>query len=432
MKVLHVVHGSPHLDPLAGGTERYAAAVAEAQGATVLARDPHRSDGQTVAGPVPGLFGVGLEPPRDFRGTWSSPQADAAVAACVARTAPDVVHVHHLAHLGFGAVSVARQAGAAVVLTLHDYHLPCARGQLVDRHLDRCPGPALTRCGACLGEHLRASPRLQELGRIAGALGLRSRARGALAAVAPGPVALARVQARLDAARGVLDAADRVLSPSRDLGQRLQDLGWLSADGWHWQDLPLVSALDPAPLPGEGPVRFLFVGHLIPTKGVEVLLDAFERLHTGTLVLRGPFAAYDGQPDWAQRIQTRVDGAARVSWGGPFTAQERQAVYDNADVLVVPSTWEENSPLVVREALAAGLRVVGSAVGGLGELAPGARLVPPGDAAALAGALQAEQQAGRGRQPPQGFPLGRHLSDLDAHYRAALAHRRSSVGGGTR
>jgi hypothetical protein len=222
MKVLHVVHGSPHLDPGAGGTERYAAAVAHAQGAPLLTRDPTRSDTTLQRGPVNGLWTVGLPVPTEFRGTWSNPIADAALAAVLDHESPDVVHIHHLAHLGFGLVHVAREAGIAVVLTLHDYHLVCGRGQLVNRDLRRCSGPSLDRCGDCLSEHLRATPRLMKLGKLAGELGLHGHGRTALARLSPGPQEKDKIQARLEAGRLALRSADRVLSPSRHLGMRLE------------------------------------------------------------------------------------------------------------------------------------------------------------------------------------------------------------------
>jgi len=368
---------------------------------------------------------VGLPAPRDFRATWSNPVADAAAVELVSRLAPDVVHVHHLAHVGFSAARTVQDAGVATVVTLHDYHLICARGQLVDRTLTRCPGPQTARCGRCVAEHLRASPGLQPLARLASHLGLRGVARAAVGQLAPGADALARIEARLAAGREVLTGADRVLSPSNHLGRRLEQLGWLTPGRWQVQDLPLVSPLAPSPDPEPGPVRVLFVGHLIPTKGLDVLVDAWERVTGGVLCLRGPFAPFDGQPSWERALRQRIATTPRVSWGGPFQPQERQAIYDGADVLVVPSTWEENSPLVVREALATGLRVVASDVGGVAELAPDARRVRPGDPGALAAALQDEVDAGRGRGATRDFPLGPHLADLERHYEQALDARRS-------
>ncbi len=418
------MHGSPRLDPGAGGTERYVHALASATGQPVFTRDrrPGPPGLDRLDGDYPLWVARAPAPAAPvFRDTWSAPEVEAALAAALHREAPALIHIHHLAHLGLAAAETAARA-APLVWTLHDYHLICARGQLMDRELRPCPGPAPRRCAACVAEHLRAAPALHQLGRLAAAVGLRQRALSLLASPPPGPAELARITRRLEAARRALGAAARVLSPSADLARRFVDLGWLRPDAVAVQDLPLVSPVPPAPPPGEGPLRLLYVGSLIPTKGADVLLEAFARLPPGaaTLVLRGPAAPYDGRPGWAEALIERVEATPGARWGGIFGAGERAAVYGGADVLVVPSIWQENSPLVVREALAAGLRVVASAAGGLAELDPGARRVPPGDPAALAAALTAECALGRGRRPPRRFPMDRHIAELEAHYRAVV------------
>jgi len=66
------------------------------------------------------------------------------------------------------------------------------------------------------------------------------------------------------------------------------------------------------------------------------------------------------------------------------------------DAVVVPSIWWENAPLVVREAAAAGVRVIGADLGGLGEALraiPSSVLIPPRDPRALAEAILALPQA---------------------------------------
>jgi glycosyltransferase involved in cell wall biosynthesis len=112
-----------------------------------------------------------------------------------------------------------------------------------------------------------------------------------------------------------------------------------------------------------------------------------------------------------------------------FDGEARSSVYAEADVLVLPSTWEENSPLVAREAAAAGLRIVASRVGGLPELVPGARWVPPGDADALREALREEVRQGRGRIPCRSWPMEPHVKALASVYEASLVNNSKSTAG---
>ena len=112
-----------------------------------------------------------------------------------------------------------------------------------------------------------------------------------------------------------------------------------------------------------------------------------------------------------------------------------------ADVVVVPSRWE-GQPLVVQEALRAGAAVVATDAGGTREVTgDAARLVPPGDAAALAGAIEGllrdpralaalrEAAAARARTLPTAQDA---LAQVTALYARLLAARRAPTGGARR
>jgi glycosyltransferase involved in cell wall biosynthesis len=195
----------------------------------------------------------------------------------------------------------------------------------------------------------------------------------------------------------------------------------IPADRIETVELPLVQPITPAPEPGEGPVRFLFIGTLLPTKGVERLVNAFARLPAGaaSLTLYGPRVPVDTHPRFAERMSERVAEIPGASLNPPFTPGTVNAVLAEADVLVVPSTWEENSPLVLREAQAAGLRVIASEIGGIPELSTTARWVPPDDDDALLVALQTESRLGRRRVAPRSYTgPNEHAADLIGRYRA--------------
>ncbi|WP_323095279.1 glycosyltransferase family 4 protein [Intrasporangium sp. YIM S08009] len=155
---------------------------------------------------------------------------------------------------------------------------------------------------------------------------------------------------------------------------------------------------DSAPLavgsPGGG--SLLCAGAVTPLKGLDVLADALATLTdlpwrcvvAGSLEVDAPFAA--GVVE-----RTRRAGVAdRVTFAGPLTADALGAAYATADLLVAPSR-SETFGMAVADALARGLPVVASDVGGLPQTVRGAGgpapglLVPAGDPAALAGALRA-------------------------------------------
>lgn len=290
----------------------------------------------------------------------------------LAEFVPDVVHVHHLAGLPLSLPALARKSGSQVVITLHDHHLWCMRGQLADAAGRACPGPTPGACARCV------APR--------GAGWLPGRTRAAAT--------------RAEAARSALNAAHLVLAPSRAVAARCP-VPTVACP------LPLPRPVNPAPVVSPGPVRFLFVGSLLPTKGIHVLTKAWSRLPAGlgTLTLVGPPARWDGRLDHVERLREaarRLPGLRLVEGVRP---EQIESLYAEHDVLLIPSTWEENSPLVALEGRAAGLVRVVSNVGGLPEVAPDAVWVPPGDVAGWAAAMVAEARRGR-RRVPAVAPIG--------------------------
>lgn len=130
---------------------------------------------------------------------------------------------------------------------------------------------------------------------------------------------------------------------------------------------------------------FLFIGELRDIKGVDVLLRALRQLNdrrptTAVLVGSGPHAAA------LEDLATNLELETVVRFAGAKPASE---AFPLARALVVPSL-KESFPYVVLEGAAAGLPVIATDVGGIPEMVAGTdtRLVPSGDAAALAGAMQ--------------------------------------------
>ena len=142
----------------------------------------------------------------------------------------------------------------------------------------------------------------------------------------------------------------------------------------------------------------LSVAAVIPGKGHDLLLDALATLSGLRSAVPLPSGSLERDPIFVGHLRRRVaDGGmdGRVRFLGPQREAELAASYNAADVLVLPSRAETYG-MVVAEALARGLPVVASDIGGipeaLGHGADGVRpglLVPPDDAAALGAALRA-------------------------------------------
>jgi glycosyltransferase involved in cell wall biosynthesis len=194
--------------------------------------------------------------------------------------------------------------------------------------------------------------------------------------------------------REVLAGAAAVVTTSAWSRRRLAELDGLPAERVHVAE-PGVEAAALAPGTPAGDA-LLCVGAVTRDKGHDVLLDAL----AGTTDLSWRCAcvgSLDREPWFADGVRRRAWDAGlaeRVRFLGTRTGQELERAYAAADLLVLASRAETYG-MVVTEALARGLPVVATDVGGvseaLGHGADGTRpglLVPPGDPAALATALR--------------------------------------------
>jgi len=177
----------------------------------------------------------------------------------------------------------------------------------------------------------------------------------------------------------VARGADVVLTVSEDLGARMRALGARRVS-------PAVIAAplrDPSPRPpGGGRPAVLAIGRLAPQKDFATLIAAAPAWRDlADLVIAG-----SGPLEPALRSQASALGLD-VSFAGHL--EDVATLLASAAVFVLPSRWE-GQPLVLQEAMRAGVPVVATRVGGIPALTgpDAALLVPPGDPDALAVAVR--------------------------------------------
>jgi phosphatidylinositol alpha-mannosyltransferase len=145
------------------------------------------------------------------------------------------------------------------------------------------------------------------------------------------------------------------------------------------------------PWPTDQPT-VLFLGRHEPRKGLQVLLEAFDRPGSGDQGRPAPgpspvlWIAGDG-PQTASLRRLHPESSS-IRWLGVLSEEEKIRRLTGARVLCAPSLGGESFGMVLVEAMAARTRVVASDIDGYRDAAGGhAVLVPPGDARSLAGAL---------------------------------------------
>jgi len=335
-----------------------------------------------------------------MRAAYDQPAIDDLFAQVLEEVRPDVVHFHATWRLSNNLPAVARRrlgARARIVFTLHDFWLMCPRGQRL-RPADSqiCPAIDLDRCAACLEPWINPprviSPRRALFHLMKGEKSpatLLNRALDRALAPQPTTTPLDEVRRYHATTSEVFQAVDWFLAPSRFLLREFLAYG-APANRIGYGDNGIdTDNLTTAKSPSDV-VRFGFVGSLIPSKGVHVLIEAFQALAPAEARLNifgGP--PYGDPGVYAAELRAGARPGA-IAFRGPFDPQRVGEVFREIDVLVIPSLWYENAPLTIQEAFATGTPVVASDHGGMAEHVRHGRdglLFPPGDVGALAETL---------------------------------------------
>jgi len=295
---------------------------------------------------------------------------------------PDVVLVFHGRRLTLSFLELCEQLRLPTVVVLTDYWVGCATGQLMLPDLRVCSGP--DHHSANCARHLvaRRWPWLQRLPAWCWRL-LAQR--------------LPALQDRPERFRRALQRAGSVVVDSVPMLERLAEQGFSQE---HWQVIP--HGIDSEPLkrlpaaerwtPERGPLRIGFIGTLRPAKGAHVLLQALQHWQGPPLEL-ALYGSLADDPAYVRELEHRIaalPGLVAAQLRGTFPPDALYSTLRSVDLLVIPSLWLENSPLILLQALAAHVPLVASAVGGMrAHIHHGITgvLVPPGDAAELCAAL---------------------------------------------
>jgi glycosyltransferase involved in cell wall biosynthesis len=355
--------------PIIGGEERHVrnlGAALAGRGHTVsvatqwtpLAPDAKERDGDVrihrIRGSLQRIQGLFTESDRRHAPPFPDPELTAGLMRIVKEEQPDVVHAHNWMMASF--LPLASWSRSGFIVTLHDYGLICPKKNLV-RDGRICAGPRLSSCLSCTAAHY--GTRGKAWVTTAGSAVMR-------------PWALRNVDRFIAVSHAV--ARDSRL---REQGARLEVIpNFVPNDVADVAEQP-----DPRlqQLPGDGYI--LFVGDLMRLKGIDVLLEAYSKL------VRAPALVLIGRP--CRDTPAILPPNVRILSMWPHRAIMQ--AWRRCLFAVAPSTGPEACATVVMEAMASGKPVVATDIGGMPDLVDDGKtgtLVPPGNAPALADAMQ--------------------------------------------
>lgn len=366
MRILLVSNGFPPFST--HGTEMYTYNLARAlkeAGETVhvfFPLDRELAAYETMTGSYDGIPYTAMQrqtvPPSDLRYYYNNPAVNPVFILTLNRFKPDIVHFTYvLMGLSASLITWTKKMGIPAVVTLTDVHFPCMRGQMLDTDNALCTGPeGGTRCSrvcfASSGFALDDASVLPEETVVTDVWSPRYEGIN--------PLVL-----RDRYLRTVLRGADRVIAPT----------AWVRAVLLRWgipPDLILQAeyGIDDRVLlrhehrPADH-VRIGYIGQLLPHKGPQTLFEAFSYCEDPTAELK-VYGDYEYGPARSfLRGMVRYTTDPRMRFLGTFPHDQIGVVLSQIDVLVIPSIWHENSPLVLRNAVATRTPVIVSDTEGM-------------------------------------------------------------------
>ena len=286
--------------------------------------------------------------------------------------APRILHIHaRTPMLNSHVLRHARRLGIKVIYTVHTPTSFCHRGTMLEFGMKPCNGfVSLDRCTQC-ALHGLGVPKLatQILAR------LPMPVLQAASKVAPAKIAFAlSFRARLKRAQqeqsAFFDACNHVIAVCAWIEDALKLNGIAAArlsmnrQGLR-SDMQATYTLNtPA---AHAPLKVFALGRCDPNKGFDVLIAALKRCTMPIELDLSLGISSDQDRALAARLENFAQGA-KVRFHVNLSGAPLLALFQEADLLAVPSIWMETGPLVVLEAFSQQLPVIGSRRGGIAEL----------------------------------------------------------------
>jgi glycosyltransferase involved in cell wall biosynthesis len=277
-----------------------------------------------------------------FKFANTDPNFPAAFRTLLGDLKPDIVHFHHYINFGVEAFLLVRDAlpDCRIVLTLHEYLAICNHyGQMVTKqHRTLCHHASPLRCSGCFKD------------------------------ISPSDFFLRNLYIQR-----FFDLVDHFIAPSGFLAERY--IGW----GLPPTKLSVIENIVHRSVrrgtdiaqERDGPLRVGFFGQVSELKGIGVLLEAAKFLEKQNEfgVVFEIFGDYSVQPmEFQTHFLSRLEQAGRnVVFHGAYDQERVDELMQCVDLVLMPSIWWENSPVVIQEALRNRRPIVCSDIGGMAE-----------------------------------------------------------------
>jgi glycosyltransferase involved in cell wall biosynthesis len=319
---------------------------------------------------------------------------------------PDIVHFQHLLWLSTTLVREAKKKNIPTIFTLHDFWLFCHVGQLLKIDLSLCSGPDQLKCTNCLppkmvmGRSCNSALNLMKLfNLIFRSKALKEKIFSSFNRYYSRIFYFNRKKSlhiikRNSCIKELCSHVDLFVSPSLFFLMKFEGFGIPKAKIVYLPNGHDITLFNKFSKKKSKKLRFGYIGTFLRSKGIHVLINAFNQITEENVELRvhgmpcnNRQGLIDDYPGYLKSLVKRDN----VLWFGEYDNKSISNILSEIDVLIVPSVWYENAPLTIQEAFMASIPVIASNMGGMKELVCEGKnglMFRPGDSNDLAKKMQ--------------------------------------------
>ncbi|MHC4593571.1 MAG: glycosyltransferase family 4 protein [Planctomycetota bacterium] len=323
-----------------------------------------------------------------FKETYRNSIVDKIFLDILKEMNPDIVHIQHLKFLSANIVKIARASGIPVVYTLHDFWLMCPRDVRMKPDMTACFEVKDEECISCISNLSTNSLHLDRLGlRILNSLTKYTTSKSIdilrnLKASIPDILMKTyqsitkplwsnhknkkiTIQVRNAYLKEICSKVDMFIAPSHNLKDEFIKFG-IPTDKIIYSCHGHLAGWVRNVTKKSTKLRFGFVGMIAKHKGIDILIEAFNRVKKKDVELN-IFGGCNVNLRYCKRLERSIKNPA-IRLRGEFKHNNISDVYSEIDVLVLPSICFENAPMTICEAFTARIPVITSNFGGMAEL----------------------------------------------------------------
>lgn len=250
-------------------------------------------------------------------------------------TKPDIIHFEHYLHLSLKWFEIAKKTlpKSKIILTTHEYMGICPNsGQMIKTKFmgnKLCTKSSLLDCSKCF-------PYLNK----------------------------DIIKQRIINVKKYFSYIDLFTGPSEFIKNRYVEFGIsknkfiASENGQH--------IFTPIKHKDHNGLKLVYIGQINKFKGLHILLDAMAKIQSKDITL-DIYGKMQDDNEYNQNILNKINTLDNTNFFGPYSQDQLPEILSNYDILIVPSIWWENSPLVIQEGFMAKLPIICSDIGGMAE-----------------------------------------------------------------